>query len=93
MNITSGLLGDSLKVRVIATFNAPVDNVDKALLRKGRMKVDYEFGKLSKEKTYALGKKLGKDVKEGESLTLAEIYNYDEENSFRKEKKTIGFAK
>ena len=93
LNITSGLLGDSLKVRVIATFNAPVDNVDKALLRKGRMKVDYEFGKLSKEKTYALGKKLGKDVKEGESLTLAEIYNYDEENSFRKEKKTIGFAK
>ena len=92
LNITSGLLGDSLNVRVIATFNAKVESVDPAILRKGRMKVDYEFTKLSKEKTYALGQKLGKDVKEGESLTLADIYNYDDQNSFRAEKKKIGFG-
>ncbi len=92
LNITSGLLGDSLKVRVLATFNANIENVDKALLRKGRMKIDYEFGKLSKEKTFNLGKKLNKNIKEGESLTLAEIYNYDDENSFRQKKNNnIGF--
>ena len=91
LNITSGLLGDSLKARIIATFNTKIENVDQALLRKGRMKVDYEFKKLTVEKTRILAEKLGKQIKPGESLTLADIYNYDDENSFRPKKKKIGF--
>ena len=58
------------------------------------MKVRYEFAKLTPEKTFALGKKLGKNIPEGESLILADIYNYEEKNNFSEtRKKTIGFNK
>ena len=94
LNLSSGIIGDSFNLKFICTFNAKVSDIDPALLRKGRMKVRYEFAKLTPEKTFALGKKLGKNIPEGESLTLADIYNYEEKNNFSEtRKKTIGFNK
>ena len=51
LNMADGLLGDSLNLKFICTFNSDVKKIDKALLRKGRLVDKYEFGKLSAEKT------------------------------------------
>lgn len=39
LNLTDGLLGKSLGIQIIATFNTDVKNIDKALLRKGRLSI------------------------------------------------------
>jgi len=92
LNMSSGLLADSFKFKIICTFNAAIDNIDPALLRKGRMRINYEFKKLTAEKTAALARKLGKDIPDGEEKTCGDIYNYDEVVEFgSKKKKKIGF--
>lgn len=93
LNLSSGLLADSFKFKIICTFNAPIAKVDKALLRKGRLKVDYEFKKLTPQKTAALAAKLGKDIKPGESMTAGDIYNNEKTVEFgvRKNNK-VGFV-
>lgn len=79
LNLTDGLLGDSLGIQIIATFNTNISNVDKALLRKGRLIAIYEFKPLCLEKTVLLLKELGKKTDNNiKPMTLADIYNMDE---------------
>ena len=92
LNLSDGLLADSFKFKILCTFNADVAKIDKALLRKGRLKVDYEFRELTPAKTAALASRLGKDIKPGESLTVGDIYNYGEIVEYSKtDKRGIGF--
>lgn len=93
LNLSDGIIGDSMNFKFICTFNAPIGKLDKAIQRKGRMKVKYEFKKLSPEKTHALGEKLGFDIPNSESLPLSDIFNYNEDNGKEKESKKIGFSK
>jgi SpoVK/Ycf46/Vps4 family AAA+-type ATPase len=87
LNMTDGLLGSTLKTKFICTFNTDLRNIDTALLRKGRMKVKYYVGPLCVEKC----RELMNDKTIQKEMTLAEIYNR-EENDFSKEtKKRIGF--
>ena len=51
LNLTDGLLGEALKIKVICTFNTPLKNIDEALLRKGRLIARYEFKELNIEKS------------------------------------------
>lgn len=92
LNLSDGILGDSFRFKFICTFNTNVKQLDQALLRKGRMKMKYEFKKLCAEKTYNLGQKLGKNIPHGESHTLADIFNYGVENGNKNMKTTIGFG-
>jgi len=92
LNIADGLLGDSLQLKFICTFNNDVRKIDKALLRKGRLIDKYEFGKLSEDKTAALIKKLYNRDDIHKPMTLAEIFNMDSENhGVQKERDRIGF--
>ena len=92
LNLTDGILGDSLRFKFICTFNADIVDIDPAILRKGRMRLKYEFKKLDGKKAVALGKKLGVDVPEKE-MALCEVYNYAEDNGKpqEKEKAKVGF--
>lgn len=92
LNLSDGILGDSFNFKFICTFNANIAKLDKAILRKGRLKCKYEFKPLSAEKTANLCESLGKQVEPGETLTLAEIFNYDEDPGSVEERK-IGFTK
>lgn len=87
LNITDGILSD-LGIQIIATFNTKLTNIDKALLRAGRLKANIEFKALSIEKANALLKAQGKKETNKE-ITLAEVYNTTviEET----EQKSIGF--
>lgn len=77
LNLTDGLLADCLHIQIIATFNAHKSLLDKALLRKGRLMVDYAFGKLATPKANALLKSLGSSHHTADPMTLADIFNVD----------------
>jgi len=78
LNLSDGLL-KSLGIKFICTFNAPPEEIDEALLRKGRLFSKYEFKKLNAEKSSALLTKLyNKEITVTESMSLADIYYYDE---------------
>ena len=93
LNLTDGLLGESLGIQIIATFNTDLKNIDKALLRKGRLTSIYEFKTLTADKTNTLLKSLGHEVEINESLSLADIFNFDVSNNYQpKLKKAVGFG-
>ena len=92
LNLSDGLL-KSLGIKFICTFNAPPEEIDEALLRKGRLFSKYEFKKLNAEKSSALLTKLyGKEITVSEPMSLADIYYYDETSYEDAPRETIGFA-
>lgn len=91
LNLTDGLLGDCLNIFIIATFNTDRDQIDPALLRKGRLALEHEFNKLPIENCNRIFESLKSDRKTDIPLSLAEIYN-DANNFTKKEQKNkIGF--
>ena len=92
LNITDGILGESLGIQIIATFNTDVQNIDPALKRKGRLKSAYEFRALSPDKANRLLIEQNMNYCTDEDMTLAEIYNISEEEQYRSpERKLVGF--
>ena len=93
LNLTDGLLGECLSIQIIATFNTKIANIDKALLRKGRLQTLYEFKELTTAKWYALLQHLGvEDNSIAKEMTLAEIYNLKEKDyTHKNERVKIGF--
>jgi len=91
LNLSDGIIGDNFNFKFLCTFNAKVNQLDKAILRKGRMHLKYEFKALTPDKTKKLGEKLGKDIPDGKSLTLSEIFYYNEDNGADVKEKKIGF--
>lgn len=76
LNMSDGILGDALSLQIICTFNDDIENIDKALLREGRLVEIYSFEELSKDKTAKLYKKLyDSDNPPKEKMTLAQIFN------------------
>lgn len=74
LNVTDGILGDVCKNKFVFTFNCHKEAIDSALLRKGRLALRYEFGKLKIQKARAIWKEAKGP------MTLADLYNHDEEN-------------
>lgn len=105
LNLSDGILSDILKTSVIVTYNCPKQDVDDALIRKGRLQVEYEFNTLSVEESKKLAKKLKypkKFIEEKikEPLTISEIYNLEKEvnlhengNKKSEQNRVIGFGK
>jgi hypothetical protein len=84
LNISDGILSDILKIPVILTYNTKTENIDNALLRKGRLKYKHEFKKLKQNEIVKVLKTIGltdKDIKGLKSenkiedeMSLADIY-------------------
>jgi hypothetical protein len=93
LNLTDGLLSDCLNISIVVTFNMEGKDIDKALLRKGRLLKNYKFEKLTIDKSKKLLEKEGKgyvDVKE--PMTLADIYFYEADNNSEEfKRKKVGF--
>jgi predicted AAA+ superfamily ATPase len=93
LNMTDGILGDCLNVKVIATFNMKKENLDNALLRKGRLALEHQFDKLSVEDANRVFANIKKTNVASEPMTLAEIYNADVVNHHKgKKTRKIGFG-
>jgi predicted AAA+ superfamily ATPase len=96
LNLTDSFISSTLNVSIIATFNTKKENLDKALLRKGRLKVSHEFKKLSVEDSQKLIDSLGVKHTATESMSIADIYYLDEDNRHEEDEKddrVIGFGK
>jgi energy-coupling factor transporter ATP-binding protein EcfA2 len=98
LNLTDGIMGDIFNISIIATYNNPRHMLDKALLRKGRLKKEYHFEKLTIETAQKLVETFRKDYEVTEPMSLSEIYNIDSENvtseevAGTKKEKRIGFG-
>jgi energy-coupling factor transporter ATP-binding protein EcfA2 len=90
LNITDGLVGDMLNLKIIATLNTH-DKIDHALLRKGRLLSKVAFNPLKIEQANNLSKKLNKNVVYDKEVCLCEIYN-TEANAPEEKKSSIGFS-
>ena len=91
LSISDGMLGDSLKLKFICTFNTDVQNIDKAITRKGRMKIKYEFKDLNKDKVKKIFKTMGIDENLAKPMPLCDVYNYLEDNGNNPTNRKIGF--
>lgn len=100
LNITDGILNDIFNIQVILTFNTELENIDEALLRKGRLIAKYKFEALNRENSEKLAASLGVTLPENkDTFTLADIYalKEDEDNevlinqSLKPAKKHVGF--
>jgi len=86
LNLTDGIIAESMKIKFICTFNCNIEKVDPALLRKGRLSLKYEFKELSLEKTKAIYPEAEKP------MTLADAHNAYIKNDFSEKKSNkIGF--
>lgn len=93
LNICDGIMADVLNFKIIATFNTDEDKIDPALKRRGRMFLKHNFGPLDEKKTENLFKKLYGDNKPPKPrMTLAEIYNDENDFSAKPEKRKMGFV-
>lgn len=98
LNMTDGILGDVLKLNVIVTYNCDRQDIDEALLRKGRLKAEHSFNKLSIENVKKIVKKLKLNIDVNEEMTLADIFNYKKDDDLignraaLSERPVIGFA-
>ena len=95
LNITDGIIADVLGIKIICTFNTALSNIDPALKRKGRLSLKYEFKKLAKDKCQKIidsSDLIKEKFTVNEDMTLAELYNHDDENDYsKKPTKKIGF--
>jgi hypothetical protein len=91
LNMTDGIMGDIMKIQIICSFNMNRNKIDSALLRKGRLIAEHKFDALDVDHSNKLLSKLGSKSTTDEPLTLAQIYNIDEEEYLAPSSKKIGF--
>ena len=89
LNLTSGVFGDILNCQIICTLNT-ADNIDVALLRKGRLLASVNFENLPIEKANKVKEALGVNLEITAPIALTDIYNW-EDNQVIKQKTKIGF--
>ena len=80
-----------MSVFIIATFNSTRDQIDKALIRKGRLVLEHEFKELPIENCNAIFNKLKINKKADAPMSLADIYNNEDNYHKKEEKRKVGF--
>lgn len=90
LNLSDGIMSDILKTAVVLTYNCSRQEVDEALRRKGRLRVDYEFDLLKVEDAKNLAKSLNYSDKLIESeikdkMSIADVYNLKDKVNFYEE--------
>ena len=95
LNLTDGVLADAFNLKIICTFNADLNKIDKALLRKGRLKLKYEFKNLTKDKVKNFfAKKYPELTAPDKEMSLADLYNYTDTADLSSDnKRSVGFKK
>jgi hypothetical protein len=76
---------------LICSFNTDVSQIDKALLRKGRLIAMYEFNELKQQKANSLALSLGKEIIINSDATLADIFNLEETGVQQEVSAKIGY--
>jgi hypothetical protein len=93
LNLADGLLGDHMKLHVIATINSPVRQLDEAMLRPGRLLGTREFRRLTRLEAQRLADIKGLALPDQDDFSLAEIYCGTVGNPALNAERQIGFVK
>jgi hypothetical protein len=91
LNLSDGITGSAFRNPIIMTFNTKKENIDKALLRKGRLICEHEFKELSLEETNLLLRYLSYEYISEKPMVLTDIYNLEDKAYDIKKGNTIGF--
>lgn len=96
LNLTDGILGASIDMRVIATTNSRGDEIDEALKRPGRLCRRIHVGDLNATSAKAVFKRLtgkDRDFEDTKTHSLAEIYRIAKDNGWKPApaQATLGF--
>lgn len=100
LNSTDGLLNDILGLVVMCTFNTDLSNIDKALLRPGRLMARKEFKKIPSDNIVKAAEILGvptDKIEDKKEYSVAELLNLKKdkavlEHDFEEKRRTIGFG-
>lgn len=91
LNMTDGIMGDVMNIQIICSFNMNRNKIDSALLRKGRLIAEHKFDVLDVDSTNNLLSHLGHNKVVNKGMSLADIYNIDEEVFMVNETNRVGF--
>lgn len=91
LNLADGLLSDVVECQIICTFNAQIDKIDTALLRKGRLIAEYQFKQLNVDTANSYLASVGKDTQVKDEIILADLIHDKAAYRSKEETKTIGF--
>lgn len=92
LNIGDGFLGEHLNLHLVATTNAPIRQLDAALLRPGRLMGTREFRRLNRDEASRLAKAKGLPLPDQNDFSLAEIYCGAVSRPVLNAARQIGFA-
>lgn len=90
LNMSDGFPADFLNLCIICTFNTELDNIDPALLRKGRLKGMFEFKSLKEEQARKIADVLGVSRDIDQPVTIAELCN-SQSVAVGHRKRNVGF--
>lgn len=97
LNLSDGILGQLLDIRIVATTNAHRQELDEAIMRPGRLSASINVGPLPFDKAEAIFKRLTVDKElayKKDGYTLAEVYSKARDSGWeppKKDKKKMGF--
>jgi hypothetical protein len=92
LNVADGLLSDFLKMHVLCTVNAPIEKLDPAVVRPGRLLAYREFKRLSAEQAMRIAAAKGITLPEQADYSLAEIYRQPAMGKAQEPTRQVGFA-
>lgn len=75
LNLTDGILAEIYNCGLLATFNTNISNLDPALVRPGRLFLDYELKALTVEESNIFLEYKNSDKRVEKEMTLAELFS------------------
>ena len=93
LNMSDGLLGDSMRVQIVATVNAALDKLDPAITRRGRLTGYRQFRRLTRPEAQRLAQAKGLTLPEGPEFSLADIYRGADSTDGMPAEPTMGFRR
>lgn len=75
LNLTDGILAEIYDCGLLATFNTHISNLDSALIRPGRLFLQYELKPLTTEEANTFLEHKGSKERVNEEKTLAELFS------------------
>ena len=92
LNVSDGLVGDFLRVQLICTVNCPLDSLDPAVTRPGRLLAGREFRRLRRDEAQRLATAKNLTLPDQADYSLAELYNSGRQLKVQFTDRRIGFA-
>ena len=92
LNIGDGLMSDYLQLHLLCTVNCPLDKLDPAITRPGRLTAVREFRRLDRKHAERIATARAITLPKQDDYSLAEIYRGNQWRDDQQAGKKIGFA-